>query len=133
MRSISETLCCRKPIRWISFPGSVSRIMVLCRNIMWRTATSQSFLVIFICRFRRRWCGGQTSTVGQRGRNGFTAASMLYQALFIALNVGIFTAELPGITEGNILLSGGVVPVWSMDQRNVMLQPFRRRICRMQW
>lgn len=61
---------------------------------------NQSFPVIFICRFRRRWCGGQTSTVGQKGRNGYIAASMLYQALFIAQNAGIFTVGLRETTGG---------------------------------
>lgn len=47
---------------------------------------------------------------------------MLYQALFTARNAGIFTAGLHGTTEGNILRSGGDVPVWSMNRRNVMHQ-----------
>lgn len=124
---------CRKPIQWISFPRSGSRTMALYRSIMWRTAMSQSFPVNLICRFRRRWCGGRTFTMGQRGRNESIAASMLCQALFTAPNAGIFTAELHGTTGGNILRSGGVAPVWSMDRRNVMHQPFRNRICRMRW
>ncbi len=74
------------------------------------------------------WCGGQTFTVGQRGRNESIAASMLCQALFPAPNAGIFTAGLLGITEGNILQSGSAVPVWSMDRRNVMHRPFRNWI-----
>jgi len=126
-------LFCRKPIQWISFPRSGSRTMALYRSIMWRTAMSQSFPVTFICRCRKRWCGGQTSTAGQRGRNESIVASMLCQALFTAPNAGIFTAGLHGITGGNIPRSGGAAPVWSMDQRNVMHQPFRNRICRMRW
>lgn len=122
-----------KPIRWISFPRSGSRTMTLCRSIMWRTATSLSFPVTCICRSRRRWCGGQTSTAGQRGRNESIAASMLCQALFTAPNVGIFTAGLHGTIGESILQSGDAVLVWSMGQRNVMHQPFRRRICRMRW
>lgn len=59
---------------------------------------SQSFPVIYICRFRRRWCGGRTSTAGQKGINGFMAASMLCEALFTAPNARIFTAGLCGIT-----------------------------------
>lgn len=131
MRSILEMPCYRKPIRWISCLRNGSRTMALCHSIMWRTAMSQSFHVTFICRFRKKWRGEQTSTAGQKGGNGSIAASMLYQALFIAQNAGIFTAELPGITEENIPRSGGAVLVWSMGQRNVMLQPFRKRICRM--
>lgn len=74
---------------------------------------------------------GQTSTAGQKGRNGSIAASMLYQASFIAQNAGIFTAGLHGTTGGNILRFGGAAPVWSMGRRNVMHRPFRNRICRM--
>ncbi len=119
---------CRKPIQWISFPRSGSRTMALYRSIMWRTAMNLSFPVTFICRCRRRWCGGQIFIAGQRGRNESIVASMLYQALFTARNAGIFTAGLLGIIEENILRSGGAAPVWSMDRRNVMHRPFRNRI-----
>lgn len=44
--------------------------------------------------------GGPTSTVGQKGRNEFIVASMLYQALFTVPNVGIFTAGLHGAIGG---------------------------------
>lgn len=128
-----ESPSCRKPIQWIFFQRSGSGTMALYRSIMWRTATSQSFPVTFICRFRRRWHGGQISTAEQKGRSGSIAASMLCQALFTAPNAGIFTAGLHGITGGNILRSGGVAPVWSMGRRNVMHRPFRNRICRMRW
>lgn len=57
--------------------------------------------------------------MGQKGRIKSTVANTLYQVL-TAPNVGIFTAGLPGIIEGNILRSDGAVPVWSMEQRNVM-------------
>lgn len=87
---------CRKPIQWIFFLRSGSRTMVLYPSIMRRTAMRRSFLVTFICRFRRRWCGGQTSTAEQKERNGSIATSMLCQVLFTAPNVGIYTTGLHG-------------------------------------
>lgn len=115
------------------FPRSGSRTMALYHSTMWRTVTSQSFSVTFIYRFRNRECGGQISIVERNKRKGFTLASMLYQALFTAPNEGIFTIGLHGITGGNILQSGGTAPVWSIDGRNAMHQPFRSWICRMRW
>lgn len=52
--NISEMHSYRKLIPWISFPRNGSRIMALYRSIMWRTATSQSFPVTFICRCRKK-------------------------------------------------------------------------------
>ena len=80
MKSTSVTLFYRKPTRWISSTKSVCRIMGSYRSIMWKTAIPLLFPVTSICRYRRKWCGGQTSTAESSGRNGSTAASMLYPA-----------------------------------------------------
>jgi len=61
---------------------------------MWRTTMSQSFPMTSICKFRRRCCGEQISTVEPNTRKGFTTASMLYQALFTAPNVGILKLSI---------------------------------------
>ena len=50
-------------------------------SIMWRTAIHLLSPEISICRCRRKWCGGQTSTVGRNGRNEFTAVSTLCPVL----------------------------------------------------
>lgn len=42
----------------------------------------RSFPVTFICRFRRRWCGGQTSTAEQKGRNGYSSKYALSSIVY---------------------------------------------------
>ena len=121
---------CRKTIRWISLIKSGCRIMESYRSIMWKTAIPRLFPVTSICRCRRKWCGGQTFTVGRNGRSGSTAASTLYPVLFTAPSAAIFTAGLHGITAGNTPLFGGAAPVWSMAHPPVMRRPFRNQNCR---
>lgn len=70
----------QKLIRWISLIKSGYRTTGLSLSIMWKTAIPLSFPVISICRCKRKWCGGQTSTVGRNGRSGSIAASTLYPA-----------------------------------------------------
>lgn len=57
---------------------------------------------------------------GAKKKNEYTTVSTLYGTLFTASNVGIFIARSPGITEGNILRSGGAVLVLSMNRRDMM-------------
>ncbi len=75
---------------------------------------------------RRRWRGGRTCTVVRKGNNGFTVASTLYRASSTALNVGIFTAGLHGITGTSTPRCGGAAPEWSMVQKHVMHRPSRK-------
>ena len=120
----------RKLIRWISLIKSEYRTTGLFLSIMWKTAIPLLFPVFSICRCRRKWCGGQTFTVGRNGRSGSTAASTLYPVLFTAPSAAIFTAGLHGITAGNTPLFGGAAPVWSMAHPPVMRRPFRNQNCR---
>lgn len=101
-RSTSGMPFYRKSIRWIFLIKSGYRKTGLSLSIMWKTAIPLLFPVISICRCRRKWCGGQTSTAGQSGRKESTAARTLYPVLFTARSAVIFIAGLRGITEGNI-------------------------------
>lgn len=91
-----------------------------------------SILIGIICRFRRRWCGGQTCTAGQNERSGCTAVSTLYPVLSTARSAATSTAGLHGTTGESTLQSGGVVPVWSMALEGAMRQPSRNQTCRRQ-
>lgn len=103
MKSTSGMRSCRKPVQWITLRKSGCRITALFHSIMWRTVMSRLSSVTFICRCRRRWCGGRTCTVRKNERSRVTAASTLCPALFTARNMGGFTVESHGITGANTL------------------------------
>lgn len=124
---------CKKPIQWISLTKSVCRIMESYRSIMWKTAIPLLFSVTSICRCRRKWCGGQTSTAGRNGRSGSTVASTNCRASFTVRCAVRSTAGLPGTTVASTPLSGGAALAWSMARQRVTHRPSRRAICRTRW